>query len=346
MLTLLHFTAHHAVPIDGAGEAHAQIDLHAIVTHDPVQVVPETIILKRGQEAQTSQAKGQCRWHNALEQPACKQHGAVTTQRQHQVEFLRLAPAQIGRPVLEHVLEARVLVHNALRIEPLRVAQLGIHIDIDAQVRPVARRAQKPLGQLTRQQDKRVVTGFGDNHDVAHGALNGTALQLFADFAHTSGCLHESGVRHPFVVLDFLENFVNVYDPVEALVVEAGRLQRGKGGGGSKSGGNAPGMGSGGVVVRKIVESVCKLRRVVVASVVVAGSLRASLRGRRGGVGRHAGQAERFGFVVASEGNRRSQGLDKGLTWDNLVGPRVPTLGVLRIGTGVGDLGAYESSRE
>lgn len=102
-------------------------------------------------------------------------------------------------------------------------------------------------------------------------------------------------------------------------------------------------MGGSGVVVRQIVKSVCELRRVV-AGVVVAGSLSASLRRRRGG--RHAGQAKRFGFVVASEGHRRSQGLDKSLTGDDLVGPRVPTLAFLRVGIGVGDLGAYESSRE
>lgn len=121
-------------------------------------------------------------------------------------------------------MEARVLLDNALRIESLRVAQLGIHIDIDAQVGPIARRAQQPLGQLTREQDKCVVAGFGDDHDIAHGTLDGAALQLFADFAYTGSGLHKSRVRHPFVVLDFLEDLIDIDNTVEALVVEAGGL--------------------------------------------------------------------------------------------------------------------------
>jgi len=103
LFTLLHVLAL-AVAVHGAGEAHAEADAHPVVAHDFVEVFLVALELEVGQEAEAAEAEGENRRDDALEEPRGEEHGAVTAEGEHQVELLRLAPAEIRRPVLEHVL--------------------------------------------------------------------------------------------------------------------------------------------------------------------------------------------------------------------------------------------------
>lgn len=157
-------------------------------------MVAESVILESGQETQASQAEGQHRRDDALEEPGSEEHRAIAAERQDQVEFLGLAPAQVRRPVLEHVLEAGVLVDKTLGVEALGVAQLCIHVNIDAKIGAVSRGVHQPLGEFACQDDKGVVSGLGDDHDIANGALDRSALQLLRNLADTSGGLDQTGM--------------------------------------------------------------------------------------------------------------------------------------------------------
>ena len=70
-----------------------------------------------------------------------------------------------------------------------------------------------------------VVPGLGDDHNVAHRPLDRSALQLFGDLPDTGGGLYESGMRHPLIVLDLLEDLVDIDCVVEAVVVETWRRE-------------------------------------------------------------------------------------------------------------------------
>jgi hypothetical protein len=293
-----------AVAVHGAGEAHAQIHAHAVLAHDAVQVVLVPLKLEAGHETETPQAEGQHGRHDALEEPRRKEDSAVAAEGQNQVELLGLVPAQVGSPVLEHLLEAGVHVRDAPRIEALRVAQLGVHIDVDADVGPVPRGPQQKHGQLARKQHQLVVARLGHDHNVPDGALDGPALELFRHLAHARGRLHEPRRRHPLVVLDLLEHPVDVDGVVEAVVVEAGRSQRGEEVGGRRRGR----IGAGILRHGETVEGVAEL-----------------LRGRRAGpgvgavrgavCGQHAVEREGLRLVVACY---RGQCFHNRLSWDRL----------------------------
>ncbi|KAI6761012.1 hypothetical protein HG531_001565 [Fusarium graminearum] len=149
----------------------------------------------------------------------------ITTKSQDKVKLFRLAPAQIGCPVLEHVLEARVLGKQTRCIEASRITELSINIDINAEVGAVAWGSQEPASKLTGEIDQLIVACLCDNHDVANSALDGTALKLLGDFAHTSCGRNETRMRHGNIVLDLFEDLADVDSVSEALVIEAWRLK-------------------------------------------------------------------------------------------------------------------------
>ncbi|KAI6770511.1 hypothetical protein HG530_005140 [Fusarium avenaceum] len=141
------------------------------------------------------------RRHDALEEPRSEQDGAVAAEGQDEIELLGLAPAQIGGPVLEHVL-------------------LSIDIDVDAKVGAIAWGAQQPAGKFTGEVDKLVIAGLCDNHDVANSTLDGAALELLGDFSNTSCGGNEARVRHGDIILDLLQDFANVDGISKSLMVE------------------------------------------------------------------------------------------------------------------------------
>lgn len=320
LLALLQLVAAGPVAIHGAGEAHAQVHAHAVLAHDAVQVGLVLLKLEARQEAEAAEAEGQDGGHDALEEPRGEEDGAVAAQRQDQVELLGLAPAQVGGPVLEHLVEAGVPVGDAAGVEALRVAQLGVDIDVDAEVGAVARGLEQPLGQLAGEDDELVVAGLGDDHDVADGALDGAALELLGDLAHAGGGLGEARVRHGLVVLDLLEDLVDVDGVVEALVVEAGRLQGGEGGGRGGGGDGARALGLG-----EAIEGIAEL---------LGGRGGGAVVGAHGGAavgGEHAGEREGLGLVVACH---RGQCFHDSLSRDRLDRERVPL-----VATGGGGVG-------
>ena len=232
LFPFFHLVPPRAVTIYRAGESHAEVDAHSFVAHDAVEMRLVSLKLKICQETETSQAEGQNGRDDALEKPRCEEDCAVSTQSQDQIKLLGLAPAEIRRPVSEHVLEAGVLVENGLGAKSFRVLELGIDIDIDSHIGTIARRLKEPDGELASKHDQLVVPSLGDNHDILDSAFDGPALELLGYLPDTGGSLHEARVRHPLVVLDLLEDLIDVDSIVEAVMVEAWRLQRGKSGGG------------------------------------------------------------------------------------------------------------------
>ncbi len=219
-------------PINRTRKPHAQIDAHALLAQHAIEMGPVSGELEIGQKAETAEAEAQDGRDDALEEPGGEEHGAVAAEGEDEVEFLGTGPAQIGRPVLEHVRELGVPGHEAGGVETGGLAQFAVDVDVDAQVGAVARRRQQPFGQFARQQHELVVARFGDDHDVSHRAFDGSALELFGDFAHARGRLHQPRVRHPLIAGDLFEHAFDVHGVVEALVVEAWRLERGEAGGG------------------------------------------------------------------------------------------------------------------
>lgn len=79
LLALLHVLVF-AATVDGAGEAHAQVDAHAVVTHDLVEVFFVAVVLEVGEEAETSETEGEDWRDDALEEPRREEDGAVTAE--------------------------------------------------------------------------------------------------------------------------------------------------------------------------------------------------------------------------------------------------------------------------
>lgn len=130
---------------DGAGEAHAEIDFHAVVAHDAAEVGAVLVKVKRGHEAEAAERKGQHGRHDALEEPRGEEHGSVAAEGEDEVKLVRLAPAEIWVPVAQRVFKGRwVLGHETCGVEALGAPQLGVDVDADARVGAVARRAKQP----------------------------------------------------------------------------------------------------------------------------------------------------------------------------------------------------------
>jgi hypothetical protein len=253
LLALLHLLARRGVAVHGTCEAHPEIRTHAILAHHTVQVLLVPFKLEARHETKTPQAEGQNGRHDALEEPGCEENGAVAAEGQNQVEVLRLGPAQVGGPVLEHSLETRVEIRDPPGAEPFRVAQLGVHVNVDTDVGPVAWGLQQEEGQFAGEQDQLVVARLGHDHNVPDGALDGLTLELPGHLAHDLGRLHQARVRHVLVVLDLLEDLVDVDGVIEAVVVEAGRLER-RESGSRGLGGNGTGILGYGEAVEGVTE--------------------------------------------------------------------------------------------
>jgi hypothetical protein len=213
------------VAVDSTGESHTKVDLHTVITHDSVEVLLVLLEFKCRHEAEAAETEWEHGRDNSLEEPWCEKDSAITAESQDEVKLLRLAPAQIGCPVLEHVLEARVLGKQTRCIEASRVTELSINVYINAEVGTVAWGSQQPTSKLTGEVDQLIVACLCDNHDVANGALDRTALKLLGDFANTSCSRNEARMRHGNIVLDLLENLADIDSISKALVVEAWRLE-------------------------------------------------------------------------------------------------------------------------
>lgn len=123
---------------NGAGEAHAEIDAHAMVTHDAVQVGFVGRELKIGQEAEGAEGEGEYGRDDALEKPRGKEDSAVAAEGEDEVEGFGRGPAEVGGPVFQHTLIARVGREEGGDVESLGGAEFSINEDGHAKVGAVA----------------------------------------------------------------------------------------------------------------------------------------------------------------------------------------------------------------
>lgn len=93
---------------DGAGETHAEVDAHAVVAHDAVQMGFVGRELEVREEAQGAEGEGEDGRDDALEEPGGVKDGAVAAEGEDEIEDFGGRPAEVGRPVFEHVFVARV----------------------------------------------------------------------------------------------------------------------------------------------------------------------------------------------------------------------------------------------
>ena len=79
--------------IDGAGKAHAEVDVHALLAHDAIEVSFIRGELEVCKKAKGAKGKGEDRGHDALEEPGGEEDCAITAEGENKVKFLGRCPA-------------------------------------------------------------------------------------------------------------------------------------------------------------------------------------------------------------------------------------------------------------
>lgn len=113
LLSLLHFAVVRrafARAIYRARESHAQVHPHTLLSQHPIEVLLILCELEVRQETQTTETETEDWWDDALKEPRGKENGAVTAEGEDEIELLRRCPAQVRRPVFEHLLISGILV--------------------------------------------------------------------------------------------------------------------------------------------------------------------------------------------------------------------------------------------
>ncbi len=88
--------------INGTSEAHTQIDAHASVSHDAVEVGFVGSEGKICEKAERAEGEGEDWGYDALKEPGGVEDCAVTSECEYEVKLLRGGPAEVWGPVLEH----------------------------------------------------------------------------------------------------------------------------------------------------------------------------------------------------------------------------------------------------
>lgn len=115
LLAFLHLSF--PIPIDGARKPHPHSNSHPIITHHLIQMLLIFLKFEICQEPQRPKGEREDRRDDTLEEPGGKEYSSVAAECEDQVEFLRLRPAEVGRPVFKHVLVAWLFFQEAGGVE-------------------------------------------------------------------------------------------------------------------------------------------------------------------------------------------------------------------------------------
>lgn len=213
------------ITVNSAGEPHLEVNPHAIIQH-LVEMFLVALKLKVGQKAQAAQREAENWRDDALEQPGREQDGSITSERQDEVEFLRMRPAEIRRPVFEHIGKGGLHLNHALCIKALRILELEVDIDVYAHGIPKARRLHEPVGHLPRQRNKVVIPRLRHNHDILDLRPDRPLSKLSRNLPHARRRLHKPRMAQILVMGNLIEHLLNIDRLIKLLMKEARALER------------------------------------------------------------------------------------------------------------------------